>query len=497
MTIKKSQIGLEIFLCALALGIAGESLLFDASWGLGATVWIAGLTAAGLLLINRWDTVPKQLDQWLLLPLCLLALTYGWRDAGMLKFATTIGLASIFGLTMQAKQLDKLGHTASRIPGIISTGISSLLSYPGFLLKEVEWNRLLTGVDKETAKSIARGLLLVLPCLLIFGLLLSSADAGFGTLMGSFFDIDIISLPTRVFIIGIFTVIAGTYFRAIVTRVLSKKWIVTADKKRAELLMLETGIILGLVNLMFATFVFMQLGYLFGGTSFLSDASGITLASYARKGFFELVVVASLALAMTLSVKRFFKPENDSQKAVFRMLVGFQIALLLVMLVSAAQRMWLYTESFGLTELRLYTSAFMVWLAFVLGWFTWSALRDKSLLFVRGSVLAGAFVVLGLHVINPEALIARTNINRAINGATLDHHYLSTLSADAVPTLLKLLPNLPEAEQRKLTNLIISTWQANPEADWRSWNLSEYRAAAKLEQAYKESQNWPAMSRLP
>ena len=487
MTINKTQLGLEVFLGALVFGIAGEYLLFQAGMGLGAVLWMAGISFAGFILINRWEAAPSGFDRWILAPIILLACSYGWRDAGMLKFASTVGLVSLVGLSMQARQmsiiqLSKVEAAAAKIPGIISTGIISLIGYPIFIKREVKWDMLSTGIDKETVKSVCRGLLLVLPCLFVFGLLLSSADEGFGKLMGSFFDIDLISLPSRILITGFFTLIAGAYLRGVSTQVVHTRIAGKEGKKGIRLFMLEVGIVLGFVNLMFATFVFMQLGYLFGGAAYIDAASGVTLAQYTRKGFFELVVVASLALAVIMCLKRYFKPANTAHETLFRILAGVQIALLLVMLVSAAQRMWLYTASFGLTELRLYTSAFMAWLAFVLGWFTWTALKGKALQFARGSVLAGTFVVLGLHVINPEALIVRTNMNRAIEGETLDHHYLSTLSSDAVPVMLELLPDLSRSDQDKVVGMVVGKWKAQPAKDWRSWNLSHQVAAAKVQQ---------------
>lgn len=475
MTIKKSQIGLEVFLCALGLGVAGEMLLFSSSWGLGAAVWAAAAAAAGCLLVNRWDTAACPLDRWLLAPLMVLALCYGWRDAPMLKYATTIGLASMFGLTMQTRQISLL--QAKVAPSILATGASSLLGYPTFLQKDVAWNRLRMNVETDTLTSVIKGIILVAPCLLIFGLLLSSADEGFGELIGNLFSFNVVSWPARALFIGIMSVIAGVYLRAMVTKVTQEEVVEDDEKWRLYFGMLDAGIVLGLVNLMFLTFVFMQVGYLFGGASYINATAGVTLAEYARQGFFELIMVAGLALTIIMTMRRYFKPEGESHKTIFNALAGGQIALLMVMLVSAAQRMWLYTQAYGLTELRLYTSAFMVWLAFVLVWFVWTALKGKTLAFARGAVFAGLFVVFSLHVTNPEALIAETNINRAIEGKEeLDHAYLARLSSDAVPTIVEKLSQLPYVQGQTMAALMANRWQHEPAKDWRSWNLSNYKA---------------------
>ena len=43
-----------------------------------------------------------------------------------------------------------------------------------------------------------------------------------------------------------------------------------------------------------------QLSYLFGGYHTVLDTAGLTLAQYARSGFFELVMVASLASGLKM-----------------------------------------------------------------------------------------------------------------------------------------------------------------------------------------------------
>ena len=53
--------------------------------------------------------------------------------------------------------------------------------------------------------------------------------------------------------------------------------------------------ILVLVNAVFTGFVALQAAYLFGGLDTM-QAIGLSYAEYARRGFFELVAVAALAV---------------------------------------------------------------------------------------------------------------------------------------------------------------------------------------------------------
>src|SRR5262245_41251763 len=95
------------------------------------------------------------------------------------------------------------------------------------------------------------------------------------------------------------------------------------------------------------------------------------------QGFFELVGVAALVLPLLLAAHWLLRKEKARDEIVFRVLAGAQIALLFVMMVSAFQRMRLYQREYGLTELRVYTTVFMGWLAVVFVWFTMTVLRGR------------------------------------------------------------------------------------------------------------------------
>ena len=53
---------------------------------------------------------------------------------------------------------------------------------------------------------------------------------------------------------------------------------------------------------------------------------------------------------------------------------------------SGLHRMRLYQGAYGLTELRLYTMAFMLWLGVVFGWFAWTVLRGHRERFAWGAL---------------------------------------------------------------------------------------------------------------
>ena len=98
--------------------------------------------------------------------------------------------------------------------------------------------------------------------------------------------------------------------------------------------------------------------------------------------------------------------------------------------------MALYTGMYGLTELRVYVTAFMLLLCAVFAWFGVTVLRGNRGAFMRGTLVASGCAVAALNVVDPDALIARVNLARSSAAVPVDVAYLASLSADAVPALL-------------------------------------------------------------
>jgi len=135
-----------------------------------------------------------------------------------------------------------------------------------------------------------------------------------------------------------------------------------------------------------------------------------------------------------------------------------------------------YQREYGLTELRLYVTAFIVWLAVVFAWAAVTVLRSRRDLFAIGALVSGFAAIFALHALNPDALIARTNLDRP----NLDLVYLTGLSDDATPTLVDALPRL-DPDQRETLELHLRDRDGAGGRDWRTWNLSRHWAEAALD----------------
>jgi hypothetical protein len=131
--------------------------------------------------------------------------------------------------------------------------------------------------------------------------------------------------------------------------------------------------------------------------------------------------------------------------------------------------------------LRLYTLAFMVWLAAVLLWLVVTVLRGRRRLFARGALVAGVVLVAALNVCNPDGLIARVNLARAGAGGRFDAPYAAALSADAVPELVAGLSTLGPEDRARMIGGLSGLRERLEAADWRTWSWSRSRARQALE----------------
>lgn len=247
---------------------------------------------------------------------------------------------------------------------------------------------------------------------------------------------------------------------------------------------IESFIILGSVNLLFIFFVAIQFRYLFGGQNNIT-AAGYTFSEYARRGFFELVWVAVISLLLYLVLDSITHRRSTAHQRAFTGLSLLLVGLVLVILVSAFQRLLLYEEAYGFTRLRSYTHVFIPWLGFLL-------IATMALQLVRRERLFGTLLLLTaigfaltFGVLNIDGMIARQNVARAQAGLSLDGAYLLGLSDGALPDLVRAFeqPEQPASVRDTLGAVLacrvyrLSTGEAQP---WQSYHPGQAVARQAL-----------------
>jgi len=118
----------------------------------------------------------------------------------------------------------------------------------------------------------------------------------------------------------------------------------------------------------------------------------------------------------------------------------------------------------------------MGWLTLVLFWLAGTVLRGRRERFGWGALLSGFLVLLCLNLLDPDAAIARVNLERGRETGRLDTLYLRRLSADAVPVLLARLPGLAPVDACSIRAAVLARSALEEGEESSSWNWSRARA---------------------
>jgi len=479
--LSKARLELSVLGTALVMGILADSLLRAMPWGLNLLIWMAALCAA-ITFHARWrkETLSGG-GQWLLVVVALSALGLAWHDSPALKILSLLAALTALSLVILRAQGGRI-RSAGLVEHALGAAVAAFNAAFGLLpvlFGEAEWKKLLGGRWSQRGMAVARGVLIALPFLLIFGGLFMGADAVFDNIVRKTFHVNFQRVFTHFFVAAFFAWCVGGYLRGMLW---GKEVSVIKEKRLPCVSMgiIEVAVALGALDLLFLAFVLVQVRYFFGGSALVQATTGLTYSEYARGGFFELVAVAALLLPLLLLMHWLIARSGPKGERVFRVLAGVQILLLFVIMASAFQRMRLYQAEYGLTEQRLYPTAFMGWLAVVFLWFAITVLSGRRERFAFGAMVAGFLLIIVLQALNPDALIARTNLARAKAGRSFDARYATRLSADAVPELVAALPNLNPQDRCTVASGVLKRWANLQASDWRVWNWSRARASQVL-----------------
>jgi hypothetical protein len=524
---ERTKTGLEILQAAVLLGILGDVLLRATPWGLNIFLFGGASVAAMLMLVwrRRQEFLSRQTVA-LNGALVFFAAMFVWRDSMQLKTLNMLAIFTILAVLMlPALQIKtQIAGVFHYIIGFVRSGISVAFSPLLLIFGDIEWTRIPQSGWSKHLISVLRGVAIAAPLLLIFGALFVAADAVFEGFVRRTLNINTEVLFTHILLTGFLSWLAAGYLRGFLsdsfdkeestvkTQTLSVTEIKedeTEEKPKHEekkdwewrnldnsilpqwstLGAIETSIVLGLINVLFLSFVVVQISYLFGGMDLVQNTPDFKLAEYARRGFGELVTVAALVLPILLLSQWLLRKDNPINEKIYRVLAGIQIVLLFVIMISATQRLFLLTGNlgYGLTTTRFYPMVFMIWLAVVFVWFAITVLRGAREKFAWGALWSALFFLAVLHVLNPDEYIVRTNVRLMQEGRMFDSQYATELSDDAAPALLESLPVMNYEQRCVVKNKLARRFEkAQAENDFRTWNFSRWKARRAMS-AYAES----------
>ncbi len=183
------------------------------------------------------------------------------------------------------------------------------------------------------------------------------------------------------------------------------------------------------------------------GAAFVEERTGLTYAEYARGGFFQMVIVAFVSVALIGVARGVVRAAPETTG---RVRVGCSALTVGVVatVASAVVKLAVYADTFGLTMLRVYTVVFACWLGLVAVMAYITLLRPAAPWFapaVLVSVCVGAFA---MNIADPERIVVEHNIDRSATTGKLDVDYLSQLSLDAAATVFDRLDEIEAVDDR-------------------------------------------------
>jgi hypothetical protein len=478
-----------ILSAGVAMGFAGDFLLrADGPPGLNFTLLFVGLAASVLLVsLGGGARISSEAAVWMAVGL-VFATGLVWRGSELLRFLAFVAASTAFALPAfrAGRAWVRRANVTELFEAVGSAGLHAALGSGRLFLGSRREARPSEGVSR-TAWTVGRsaliGILLAAVPLGIFGSLFVSADPLFARILSDFVRIDLQQFASHVLLAAVLAWLACGYLTGYTagTRLAALR---DLGLRRPSFRAAELAIALGLVDLLFLGFVTVQFRYLFGGAELVEVTPGLTYAAYAREGFFQLVAATALGLPWLLAVDAVFTEREGWGRRVFRALAGAQLVLLLAIEASAVQRMRAYVSAYGLTEDRFLAVTVLGWLALLVLWFGATVLRERRTPFAFGGLVSAFALVAFLHLVNPNARVVRSQLDRAGAPASdvgelvmpVDARYLASLGSDAVPILVGRLDQLDAAGRCTVARRLLSSWGPERPTDWRSWNPADERA---------------------
>ena len=463
-----------ILLAAFATNIAFRASLASVAAMLASLLLVVALVAG------------RRIEQRDSLGLIALVIVLSpWLFGRSAPALTGLTVVSILALLALAAALTRTGRLFDLRASEIISHQASMVAEWAFALPMV--NRALTAraTDRPVAASL-RGLAFAAPVVLVFALLLASADTVFARVL--VFDNHLGPVASHV-VGSAFLALLGL---GLISRAAHRTPGV-AFAKPPPLGVVEVTIVLGAVIVLFGAFVGTKVITALGGANHIIETANLTQAEYARQGFFQLLWVAALALLLIGALRSVHDVDPAMPQWRFRRLSICLLALTLMITAISIQRLLLYTQALGLTQKRLWSMAAAVAIGLlVIGYAaSLAGVRNRQSWFPGAVVVFGAVFVVAMNLMNPDAFITRYNLTHPPAEREVDIRAISRLSDDAIPVAIEYRHQLPDAQRSDFEALLCRRLDLVPEFGALGSNRARSRADTALDELCPEPRPLP------
>ena len=269
--------------------------------------------------------------------------------------------------------------------------------------------------------------------LIVIGLL-CSADNEFAKIFSTIFkDINIFNVPEltgRIIII----IIAFFYFAGFFMNMLNEENGLKEFEEEEKIEKKESYTIrmmLTVLNVVYLVFCFTQIKVLF-------TEQNIKYSEFARKGFFQLMIVSLINIVMILKANNKNLKETEKQEKYKKTMCIVMVIFTLIIIISAFARMTLYQQNYGYTRLRILVDYTLITEIILLIPTIIYILKNKIDLIKTYFVIIITMYCL-VNFINIDKIIMKNNFNRYKETGYIDLNYIMEMNnSDLIEQLLEL-----------------------------------------------------------
>jgi hypothetical protein len=483
---KKALLGnrdLYFFLACLCLGIAFQQMIENYFGGVSIFLFLATFYTVFILRFRNRPLANMRLGT--LLMICTWVLTSTFFLNNSLLFWMLNILIIPFLIVVQLVLITGKPKTIWYHWSFLAIILKTIGKSIGFTKQLFSKNirKFKKGVNEQSyhvVKKIFIGLLITAPIMFMVLILLSSADLEFRKIIinfpGKVFNFEIGDEVIRLIVILFFTFTIFSFLQVLYYKSVSIDQEIGVRRYFAWDPIIIWTLLISL-NLVYLLFTIVQFRYLFNNQL----ETGFTYAEYARRGFFELLVVILLNLSILVIVLSLMKHQQQWKQRMTRGLLSTLVAFTGVMLISAFLRLMMYEEAYGFTFSRVVAHSFMLYVMILLV-YTFLKIWLDRLSLIHFFLLSGLIYYSLLNVINIDQMVVNENLERYEKTGKVDIHYLNSLGYTGISGLIELYeenPNIPQLQQLLRERKQVAV---KDESGWWEWNWSREKAYKKLKE---------------
>ena len=327
---------------------------------------------------------------------------------------------------------------------------------------------------------IAAGIIIAIPLMTAAVMLLSQADRSFSALIETiaeqlswrwaiYLGEVILGIPVAFYMFGL---LYGN-IKGATQENFNKESLSRAAGSLAKIPTLIGATVLLCLNIVYAVFLGLQIRHLIIGLP-----EEMTYSQFARQGFFQLCEVAMINLAVVIAVSIFTNKREGSAKTA-KLQISIMAAFTIGISCTALTKMFMYINVYGLTQKRVYTSIFMIYLILVFGSIAIHQFRRVNL--GRILCISAVIILIFFNYAGIDRTIAKYNISRYEKGTLemMDMDLMLTLDDSALPELYRLWKKTEAFDMAELLR--------NNEGhySWADWSIERARANVVREEYYR------------